>query len=71
MKHTILVVLLTLGVIGGLAAGIHRSRHHHHHGHFQARVADICVKAAERHIEKSRSEPNEQQEQTSAGDSRE
>lgn len=47
MKHTILTVLLTLGVIGGLTYGCSHHRHEHfrHHSRIKEEVADICVDA--------------------------
>ena len=53
------IVLLTLGTIGGFAAGFARLHHYRHHGHgwyghdrhhFEDRVADVCVRAAERRL---------------------
>lgn len=47
MKRTALAVLLTLGMVGGLASGFHHVRHHHaRRGAFEAHVADLCAKAA-------------------------
>lgn len=54
MKHTILTVLLTLGVVGGTVAGIHRIKdgRGHHRAEFEQHVAEICVAAATRAMEK-------------------
>ena len=48
MKRRILIVLLTLGTIGGYGAGIAgmRCRAHARHGAFERRVAKVCVDAA-------------------------
>lgn len=47
MKHIILTVLLTLGVVGGLTYGIAERRHERwrHHSRFKEQVAEICVDA--------------------------
>jgi hypothetical protein len=55
MKHTILTVLLTLGVIGGLTYGF---THHGHerwqrHSRFKEQVADICVGATLRTLKEN------------------
>jgi len=49
MRHTLLTVFLTLGVVGGIAAGC-RSLPHGHQGRdaFEAHVAQLCVEAAQR-----------------------
>jgi hypothetical protein len=48
MKRTILIVLLTLGTIGGFASGAAsmRWRHHHRRAAFEQHVARVCVDAA-------------------------
>jgi hypothetical protein len=57
----LLIVLLALGAIVGYGAGFARLFHHgFHHGpghhafhgreHFEQRVADVCVEAAERRL---------------------
>lgn len=49
MRHTVITVLLTLGVVLGLASGIASQRFRHsHHERFEAHLADVCVRAAER-----------------------
>lgn len=51
MRHTIITVLLTLGVVFGLGLGFLSLRHHshgHHRQQFEEHIADICVGAAER-----------------------
>lgn len=54
MRHRFLAFVLVLGVFGGLASGFASLWHHKHHRreHFEARVADVCVEAAARHLEK-------------------
>jgi hypothetical protein len=52
MKRTILTVLLTLGLVGGLVAGIAGCEHRRHHREqFEAHIADVCISAAERVLE--------------------
>jgi hypothetical protein len=48
MKRRILIVLLTLGTIGGYGAGIAgmRCRAHARQGAFERHVAKVCVDAA-------------------------
>lgn len=55
MKHTIITVLLTLGVVGGLTYGIaeHRHERFHHHSRFKEHVADICVDATLRTLKEN------------------
>lgn len=53
MRHTILVVLLTSGLVGGLAVGLCSLHHRVHEGHprraaFERHIADLCVQAAAR-----------------------
>lgn len=50
MRHTFLTVLLTVGLLGGLAAGFTGCCHHRHHDRaaFEAHIADVCVQAADR-----------------------
>lgn len=54
MRHRFLAFLLVLGVFGGLCAGFFSLCHHHHHRRerFEAHIADVCVDAAARHLEK-------------------
>jgi hypothetical protein len=50
MRRKVLIVLLSLGAIGGFAsgfAGLHR-RAHFRHERFEERVADVCTRSAER-----------------------
>lgn len=59
MKHKLLIVLLGLGTIAGYGASC-ASLHGHHgqrHAHFEDRVADVCVAAANRVYDK-RSPPS-------------
>jgi hypothetical protein len=55
MKHTILTVLLTLGVVFGIAHGVFHTCHGHSHrrAQFESHVADVCVAAVKRELEKS------------------
>lgn len=56
MARKFLIVLLSIGAIGGFAAGFRRLHHGHHgagpgawaHHPYEERVADLCVRAAER-----------------------
>lgn len=59
MKHTILTVLLTLGVVLGLSYGFahHRHGHWHHRSHFKEQVADICVNATLRTLKEDGPHP--------------
>ena len=59
MRRTLLIVLLSLGTVGGFAAGFARLHYYRHHGYgwhgpgrerFEDRVADVCVRAAERKL---------------------
>ncbi len=54
MGHRFLAFALVLGVFGGLASGFASLWHHDHHRreHFKAHIADVCVDAAARHLEK-------------------
>ena len=61
MARTILIVLLSLGAATGFAVGFHRLGHHgfhgyrgHHRAEFEAHVADVCVRAAERTLAEDR-----------------
>ncbi len=58
MKHTVLTVLLTLGVVFGVAGGVVSMRHRHHHRHpaFEAHVAELCVSAAQRVLDDTKPE---------------
>lgn len=57
MRHTILTVLLSLGVVLGIASGIHSVRHHRHHrAAFEAHVADLCVSAAHQVLDDTKGE---------------
>jgi hypothetical protein len=48
MKHGIAITLLSLGIVGGVAAGFRSVRHRHsRHTDFERHVAELCVKAAE------------------------
>ena len=49
MRHTFLTILLTCGVVFGLACGFWGVQHRHrHHDEFERHVADVCVGAAQR-----------------------
>lgn len=62
MRRKFWIVLLSIGTVGGFAAGFARLHHYRHHGgdgcgwhggqhqRFENRVADICVRAAERSL---------------------
>lgn len=58
-RRTLWIVLLSLGTVGGFAAGFARLHHHRLHGYgwhgegrqrFEDHVADVCVRAAERKL---------------------
>ncbi len=53
MRHGILTILLSFGVVGGLAYGIieHRHKDPERHSRFKEHVADICVAAALRTLD--------------------
>jgi hypothetical protein len=59
MKHTILTVFLTLGVVGGLAYGCthHRHEHFRHKSHMRDEIADICVDATLRTLKANGQDP--------------
>jgi len=59
MRRGLLIVLLSIGTVGGFAAGFARLHHCRQHGHgwhgerhqqFENHVADVCVSAAERKL---------------------
>jgi len=61
MRRRLWIVLLSIGTIGGFAAGFARMHHYRHHGHgwgwhgrdrqhFEDHIADVCVRAAERKL---------------------
>jgi hypothetical protein len=59
MKHTILTVLLTLGVVGGLASGFHHCRMHGgHEAHWERKVQHICADALREAKEHELSSPH-------------
>ena len=61
MRRRFWIVLLSIGTVGGFAAGFARLHHYRHHGdgcswhgehhqQFEDRVADVCLRAAERKL---------------------
>jgi hypothetical protein len=50
MARKVLIVLFTLGVVGGYGAAVAHVAGHRcwHRADWQARVADVCVRAADR-----------------------
>jgi hypothetical protein len=50
IKRRILIVLLSLGAVGGFASGFAHMAHAHrmHRAAFERHVADVCVEAAKR-----------------------
>lgn len=62
MKHPLLSLFLALGVLAGLCAGFSHPRHFHGHSaygqkRFEDRIADICVRAADRRLEERATTP--------------
>ena len=52
IHRPILIVLLSLGIVGGLGAAAHGHRtHHERHEAFKQKVADICTESALRVFE--------------------
>lgn len=57
VKRRLLAILLGFGALAGFASGVHSIRHHAgpfrhgphgHHARFEAHVAEVCLRAAEK-----------------------